>query len=97
MTDETAAPTPADTDEAPAPKKKFRKPGTGRYPVQLVVMESHEVADLIEELAVREHLHKTEIIRTFIRAGIRKAGHRGVLQHDDKRDLKLDEIGPEGK
>lgn len=65
-----------------------------KYPVQIVLMVSTEVGELIERLATEQDLHKTEVSRTFLHAGIRKAGYADVLTVD-KREVPLDDLSPE--
>jgi hypothetical protein len=65
-----------------------------KYPVQIVLMVSAEVGELIERLATEQDLHKTEVSRAFLHAGIRKAGYDDVL-FVDKREVPLGELAPE--
>jgi hypothetical protein len=66
---------------------------TRKYPVQLVLMVSTEVGALIEDVALREELHKTEVLRSFLHAGIRKAGYGDVLTADPRGTDTID-LGP---
>jgi hypothetical protein len=68
-------------------------PRSAKYPVQIVLMVSSEVGELVERLATEQDLHKTEVSRAFLHAGIRKAGYADVL-FADKREIPLDELAP---
>jgi hypothetical protein len=65
-----------------------------KYPTQIVLMVSTEVGELIERLATEQDLHKTEVSRSFLHAGIRKAGYGDVLTID-KREVPLDQLAPD--
>jgi hypothetical protein len=65
-----------------------------KYPTQIVLMVSTEVGDLIARIAEEQDLHKTEVSRSFLHAGIRKAGYGDVLTID-KREVPLDQLAPE--
>jgi hypothetical protein len=65
-----------------------------RYPVQIVLMVSPEVGDLIARIAEEQDLHKTEVTRSFLHAGIRKAGYGDVLTIN-KREVPLEQLAPE--
>jgi hypothetical protein len=66
---------------------------SSKYPVQLVLMVSTDVGRLVEDVAEREELHKTEVLRSFLHAGIRKAGYGDVLTTDPVGVEKID-LGP---
>lgn len=86
--------TDAVTDVPTEKPKVPRKPSNGKYPIQLVLMVSTEVGNLIEEVAEEQDLRKTEVLRTFLHAGIRKAGYGDVLTVD-KREVELEKLAPE--
>lgn len=69
-------------------------PRTAKYPKQLVLMVSTEVYDLIEHLSTHENLRKTEVLRTLLHAGIRKAGYGDVLLAD-KSEVALESVKAE--
>lgn len=67
---------------------------TGKYPIQKVLMVSTEVGHLVEQVAEREELHQTEVLRTFLHAGIKLAGYGNVLTVD-KREAPVTDLGPD--
>lgn len=69
-------------------------PTARKYPVQVMLLVSTEVGDLVARLAEEQELHKTEVLRSFLHAGIRKAGYGDVLTID-KREVPLTDLAPE--
>jgi hypothetical protein len=67
-----------------------------KYPTQIVLMVSTEVGELIERLATEQDLHKTEVSRSFLHAGIRKAGYSDVLTID-KREIPITQLAPDSE
>lgn len=59
------------------------------------LMISTEVAELVEEVARREQLSKAQVLRSFLHAGIRKAGYGDVLNGTDPRRNPTHGLGPE--
>lgn len=64
-----------------------------RYPTQLVILVPAPVGALIDDLAAREDLKKSEVLRSLLYAGIRKAGYGDVLA-TDKREKPVSDLAP---
>lgn len=68
------------------------RPGK-KYPIQVVLMVSTDVGQLVEQLAARENLKKTEILRSFVHAGMKVAGYSTIDTTDPVGTDKID-LGP---